>query len=82
MKKKFKLDDLKVQSFITNVDDQSQETVKGGGFDSAFCGETGASGCRPCPSEFCPSQFCATQDGPLCGGTTVFNPKTKTIIFW
>ncbi|UII31290.1 pinensin family lanthipeptide [Fulvivirga ulvae] len=80
MKKKFKLDDLKVKSFVTDVDGQSQQTVKGGVLVSAFC-DTGISACR-CPTEFCPSQFCATQEGPLCGGTTTFNPKTETIIFW
>ncbi|GAA0893766.1 hypothetical protein GCM10009122_34450 [Fulvivirga kasyanovii] len=81
MKKKLKLDDLKVKSFVTDVDGQSQQTVKGGGYASAFC-DTGASGCRPCQTELCPTQFCVTQDGPLCGGTTTFNTKTRTIIFW
>ena len=64
-KKKINLDTLKVQSFVTDLEEESSETIKGGGFLSVIgctggggncsgrCGSTTSGGQNPYIIEIC-----------------------------
>jgi hypothetical protein len=50
-KKKLKLDDLKLQSFIASLPDEAAKNIKGGGYgntDSPYR----TSACVPCPTAY------------------------------
>lgn len=55
-KKQLKIADLKIQSFVTSVEEEKSETVKGGSF---VCQETRGPGPVICPNTIFPDRsFC------------------------
>ena len=71
-KQKLSLDALKVKSFVTSLDTEKENTVKGGGFGSI------TSGC-PVTNECVATtpQGCGTIGGGTGGGTGDGEPKPK-----
>lgn len=61
--KKFKLDDLKVESFVTNAKPQESDKVIGAGYYSDETSQT-SSGCVWCDNWNGNSQYCDTVWGP------------------
>lgn len=58
-KKKLKIDELKVQSFVTSLSDGAENTVKGGAYTQYPCDE-------PTDPDPCGSHGCYTNNN--CGG--------------
>lgn len=63
MSKKMKLSDLKLDSFITNVDAEKSKTYAGG--------ISGDLRCNPTDSHTCPTRVCPTTDNFTLAGTAV-----------
>ena len=67
--KKLKLDDLKVKSFVTSLDEKNVNTIKGGGHgDSHGVGCSNENECNSIGEFGCDSAIdaCPTINGPAC----------------
>ena len=53
MAKKLKLQDLKIQSFVTNLDGNDKDNVKGGGPRTDGCTVNCTDTCVTCPCQTC-----------------------------
>lgn len=67
MKAKLKLDDIKIESFVTSLDEKTQLGLMGATNEDEGCAPTGAPTCFSCASD-CVSGACGTcaLTGPQC----------------